>query len=175
LSKRTSQAGLGNCGLRRPKAVERAGDRHQGGALRLKDLPDRALGLFRVLVRLGAANALVEQPGVQLGVTRRSQAWCEQPLANIADLVLHLPLLPPRRRRAGDGLDQMMPGTAKPLEFLYAFKEKRRRQTRLYEWQRWVAPKDDQIDRVHSDKKSALKDWFRAHGLTSGYLMGASV
>jgi hypothetical protein len=104
-----------------------------------------------------------------------SEAWCEQPLANIADLVLHLPLLPPRRRRAGDGLDQMMPGTAKPLEFLYAFKEKRRRQTRLYEWQRWVAPKDDQIDRVHSDKKSALKDWFRAHGLTSGYLMGASV
>jgi hypothetical protein len=47
--------------------------------------------------------------------------------------------------------------------------------TRLYEWQRWVAPKEDQIDRVLSDKKSALKDWFRAHGLTSGYLMGASV
>jgi hypothetical protein len=47
--------------------------------------------------------------------------------------------------------------------------------TRLYEWLRWVAPKEDQIDRVLSDKKSALKDWFRAHGLTSGYLMGASV
>lgn len=47
--------------------------------------------------------------------------------------------------------------------------------TRLYEWQRWVAPREDQIDRVLSDKKSALKDWFRSNGLTSGYLMGASV
>jgi hypothetical protein len=29
--------------------------------------------------------------------------------------------------------------------------------TRLYEWQRWVAPRDDQIDRVLSDKKSSSK------------------
>ena len=46
--------------------------------------------------------------------------------------------------------------------------------TRLYEWQRWDAPKEDQIDRVLSDKKSALKEWFRNHGLSPGYLMGAS-
>lgn len=45
---------------------------------------------------------------------------------------------------------------------------------RLYEWQRWIAPKDDQIDRVLSDKKSAVKDWFRADGFTTGYLMGAT-
>jgi hypothetical protein len=45
---------------------------------------------------------------------------------------------------------------------------------RLYEWQRWIAPKDDQIDRVLSDKKTAVKDWFRANGLTTGYLMGAT-
>jgi len=46
---------------------------------------------------------------------------------------------------------------------------------RLYDWQRWAAPKDDQIDRVLSDKKSAVKEWFKAHGLTPGYLMGATV
>jgi hypothetical protein len=46
---------------------------------------------------------------------------------------------------------------------------------RLYEWQRWIAPKDDLIDRVLSDKKSAVKEWFRGHGLTTGYLMGATV
>lgn len=45
---------------------------------------------------------------------------------------------------------------------------------RLFEWQRWAAPKDDQIDRILSDKKSAVKDWFRANGLTTGYLMGAT-
>ena len=45
---------------------------------------------------------------------------------------------------------------------------------RLYDWQRWAAPKDDQIDRVLSDKKTAVKDWFRANGLTTGYLMGAA-
>ena len=46
---------------------------------------------------------------------------------------------------------------------------------RLYDWSRWSAPKDDQIDRILSDKKTAVKDWFKAHGLTTGYLMGASV
>jgi hypothetical protein len=45
---------------------------------------------------------------------------------------------------------------------------------RLFDWQRWAAPKDDQIDRVLSDKKTAVKDWFRQNGLTTGYLMGAS-
>lgn len=45
---------------------------------------------------------------------------------------------------------------------------------RLFEWQRWIAPKDDQIDRVLSDKKSAVKDWFRENGLTTGFLMGAT-
>jgi hypothetical protein len=45
---------------------------------------------------------------------------------------------------------------------------------RLYGYQRWIAPKEDQIDRVLSDRTSAVKDWFRAHGLTTGYLVGAS-
>ncbi|MDE5464374.1 HNH endonuclease [Bradyrhizobium sp. CSS354] len=45
---------------------------------------------------------------------------------------------------------------------------------RLYDWSHWSTPKDDQIDRILSDKKTAVKDWFKAHGLTTGYLMGAS-
>jgi len=45
---------------------------------------------------------------------------------------------------------------------------------RLYDWQRWTAPLDDQIDRVLSDNKTAVKEWFRGNGLTTGYLMGAA-
>lgn len=35
---------------------------------------------------------------------------------------------------------------------------------RLYEWQRWAAPKDDQIDRILSDKKSRSKIGFGPTG-----------
>jgi hypothetical protein len=45
---------------------------------------------------------------------------------------------------------------------------------RLYGYQRWIAPKEDQIDRVLSDRTSAVKDWLKGHGLTTGYLVGAS-
>ncbi|MGO8494495.1 hypothetical protein ACC785_10590 [Rhizobium ruizarguesonis] len=45
---------------------------------------------------------------------------------------------------------------------------------RLFAWQRWDAPDTDTIDRVLSDNKSAVKEWFKANGLTTGYLMGAS-
>lgn len=44
---------------------------------------------------------------------------------------------------------------------------------RLYDWQRWNAPKGDAIDNVLSDKKTAVMEWFRGHGLSTGYLMGA--
>jgi hypothetical protein len=46
---------------------------------------------------------------------------------------------------------------------------------RLCAWQRWDAPRDDAIDRVLSDNKSAVKEWLRTNGLTTGYLMGAPV
>src|SRR5207253_6654772 len=42
-------------------------------------------------------------------IARHPQARREQPLADVADLVLDLPLLPARRRRAGGRLDQVMP------------------------------------------------------------------
>jgi hypothetical protein len=44
---------------------------------------------------------------------------------------------------------------------------------RLYSWKRWGSPLNDDIDRILSDNKSEVKDWFKSHGLTTGYLMGA--
>ena len=43
----------------------------------------------------------------------------------------------------------------------------------LYSWKRWSSPPNDEIDRILSDNKSEVKEWFRNHGLTTGYLMGA--
>jgi hypothetical protein len=44
---------------------------------------------------------------------------------------------------------------------------------RLFGWKFWADANDD-IERVLSDNKSAVKQWFKDHGLTPGYLMGAS-
>ena len=44
--------------------------------------------------------------------------------------------------------------------------------TRLFNWKFWSAA-DDEIDRVLSDNKSSVKEWFRKHDLTTGYLLGA--
>ncbi|MFC1452080.1 HNH endonuclease signature motif containing protein [Verrucomicrobiota bacterium] len=46
--------------------------------------------------------------------------------------------------------------------------------SRLVSWKWWAAPANDEIDRVLSDNKSAVKDWLKSKGLTPGYLMGAS-
>jgi hypothetical protein len=43
---------------------------------------------------------------------------------------------------------------------------------RLFNWKLWSDP-GDEIDRVLSDNKSEVKDWFKKHDLTTGYLMGA--
>ena len=59
-------------------------------------------------MRLGPGDAFVHQPGVQLVIALDPQARREEALANEADLVLDLALLPARRRRAGDRLDKMM-------------------------------------------------------------------
>jgi hypothetical protein len=45
---------------------------------------------------------------------------------------------------------------------------------RLYTWKRWSSPPNDDIDRTLSDNKSEVKEWFKSHGLTTGYLMGAN-
>ena len=88
------QAGLGDRGLRRAEPVKPAGDRHELGALRLKDLPDRVVGQFRMPVRFGMSDTPVEQPSVQFVIARDPQPRGKQPLAKVADLVLDLPLLP---------------------------------------------------------------------------------
>ena len=59
-------------------------------------------------MRLGVGDAVVEQPGVQLLVALEPQPRREEALAHQADLVLDLALLPARRRRAGDRLDQVV-------------------------------------------------------------------
>lgn len=46
--------------------------------------------------------------------------------------------------------------------------------SRLFGWKFW-ADANDEIDRRLSDNKSAVKQWFKEHGLTTGYLMGASI
>jgi len=45
---------------------------------------------------------------------------------------------------------------------------------RLVDFKIWNSPPDSEVDRVVSDKKSAIKDWLRSKGLTTGYLLGAS-
>jgi hypothetical protein len=45
--------------------------------------------------------------------------------------------------------------------------------SRLVGWKFWSDASDD-IDRVLKDNKSEVKDWFRGHGLTPGYLLGAT-
>jgi hypothetical protein len=43
---------------------------------------------------------------------------------------------------------------------------------RLFNWKFW-SDAGDEIDRVLSDNKSAVKEWLRGHDLTTGYLLGA--
>ena len=45
--------------------------------------------------------------------------------------------------------------------------------SRLFGWKFWKAA-DDEIDNAISGNKSAVKQWFRQHGLGAGYLLGAS-
>ena len=90
------------------EAVEAAGIGHQAGPLRLEHLPDRLVAQLGMAMRLGIGDALVEQPGVQLLVALHPQPRREEALAHQPDLVLDLPLLPARRRRAGDRIDQIV-------------------------------------------------------------------
>ena len=44
---------------------------------------------------------------------------------------------------------------------------------RLYSWKMWSSPPKSDIDRILSDNKKEVKDWFKTHGLTTGFLSGA--
>src|SRR6202171_4214828 len=76
--------------------------------LRLEHLPDRLVDQLRMAMRLGVGDAFVEQPGVQLVKVLEPQPGREEALAHQPDLVLDLPLLPARCRRAGDRLDKVV-------------------------------------------------------------------
>lgn len=45
--------------------------------------------------------------------------------------------------------------------------------SRLLGWQLWSLPPNSAIDTQIASNKSALKEWFREKGLTTGFLMGA--
>jgi hypothetical protein len=59
-------------------------------------------------VRLGVGDALVQQPGVQLIEGFEPQPRCEEAFTDKSDLVLDLALLPARRWRAGNRVDQVV-------------------------------------------------------------------
>jgi len=95
------EAGLGDGGWNRVEAIESTDIGHKGCALCLEHLPDHLVAAFRVFVRFGVGDALVEQPHIQLVQTFDPQTRGEEPFTDQADLVLNLTLLPPRSGRAG--------------------------------------------------------------------------
>ena len=88
--------------------VEWAAQLHQARAFVLEHLPDRPVFELRVLGPLRVGNALIFQPRIQLGEALHSRFGPEHLVAQIADLVLDLTLLPSGGRRAGYRFDQMV-------------------------------------------------------------------
>src|SRR5215213_2095392 len=41
---------------------------------------------------------------------------------------------------------------------------------RLVNWKQWRSPPSSEIDRILADNRSAVKEWFKSNGLTTGYL-----
>jgi hypothetical protein len=59
--------------------------------------------------RFAVRDAAIRQPDVHLVVALEPQPGCEEALAHQPDLILDLPLLQARRRRACHRIDQVMP------------------------------------------------------------------
>lgn len=102
----TNGAGFGHRSRHRVESVEGTAIFHQLAALFLEHVPDRALRLVNGAVRLGVGDTFVEQLGVEFLIRAEPQPRCEEALAHKPNLVLDLALLPARRRRAGDGLNE---------------------------------------------------------------------
>ena len=102
------EAGLGDRSRDGVEPVEGSDVGREACPFRLEHLPDRLVPHLRMRVRLGPGDASVEQPGVQLRIVLEPQPRREEPPAHHADLVLDLPFLPTRRRRAGDRIDQIV-------------------------------------------------------------------
>ena len=76
------------------KSVEWPAQFHQARPLFLENLPDRPVLELRMLVALGVSDALICQPSIQLRQARDARLGSEHLIAQIADLVLDLSLLP---------------------------------------------------------------------------------
>ena len=90
------------------ESIEAAAIGNEVWPLFLEDLPDSAVGALWMGMRLRVGDAFIQQPGVQLVERLEPQARREEALAHETNLILDLPLLPARRRRAGHGLNQMV-------------------------------------------------------------------
>ena len=88
--------------------VEGAAQFHQAHALVLEHVPDGPILELRMPGSPRIGDALIFQPCVQLGEALDPRFGPEHLIAQVANLVLDLPLLPSGRRRAGHRLDQMM-------------------------------------------------------------------
>ena len=88
--------------------VERRSQFHQRRSFLLEDLPNRPIPELGMAGPFGVGDALVFQPGIQFLKARHLRLGPEHLVAQIADLVLNLALLPARRRRAGHRLDQVV-------------------------------------------------------------------
>jgi len=80
--------------------IERAAQLHQTRAFFLEHLPDRPVLELRVLGPLCVGDALIFQPRIQFGEALHPRLGPEHLVAQIADLVLDLTLLPSRSGRA---------------------------------------------------------------------------
>src|SRR6202047_4354663 len=102
------QAGLRDRCRHRVEAVEPTRIANELWPFRLEHLPDGLVGQLRMAMRLGVGNAFIEQPGVQFVKVLEPQPRREEALADEPDLVLDLPFLPSRCRRARDRLDEVV-------------------------------------------------------------------
>src|SRR5690606_29502295 len=102
------RAGLRYRGGNAVEAVEAAGIGDEAGAFFLEHVPDHALALLGMAVRLGPGYALVGQPAIQILQRLEAELGREEALAHQADLVLDLTFLPARRRRTGLRFDKVM-------------------------------------------------------------------
>src|SRR5690606_33999311 len=89
-------AGFGHRGWHRMEPVEGATIVDELATLFLEHVPDPALRLVDVTVRLGVGDTFVEQPGVEFLIRAEPQPRCEETLAHQPDLALDLALLPAR-------------------------------------------------------------------------------
>src|ERR1019366_5186158 len=88
------QAGLRDRCRHRVESVEPTSIRNKLWPFGFEHLPDRLFGQFRMAMRFGVGDALVQQPDVQLVQRLEAQPWREEALPDKPNLILDLALLP---------------------------------------------------------------------------------